>query len=160
DTVVSFAHLRLMENVENLFLQGNADLQGYGNGLSNGLYGNGGSNILDGGAGADVMVGFTGNDAYFVDNAGDMVVENANGGTDVVFSIAHLRVTENVEYLVLQGSADVQGYGNGLSNGIYGNSGSNILDGGAGVMASGAGNDAYFVDNGGDLVLENANEGT
>src|SRR5262245_44139962 len=162
DTVVSFAHLRLTENVENLFLQGNADLQGYGNGLSNGLYGNGASNILDGGAGADVMVGFTGNDAYFVDNAGDMVVEYANGGTDVVFSSAHLRLTENVEYLVLQGSADLQGYGNSLSNGIYGNTGSNILDGGAGadVMAGGAGNDVYYVDNAGDLVIENANEGT
>jgi hypothetical protein len=30
--------------VENLILQGNADLQGYGNGLSNALYGNSGNN--------------------------------------------------------------------------------------------------------------------
>ena len=30
-------------------------------------------------------------------------------------------------------SADLQGYGNSLSNAIYGNSGNNILDGGAGA---------------------------
>ena len=40
--VYSTAHFRLSDNVENLILQGNADLQGYGNGLSNALYGNSG----------------------------------------------------------------------------------------------------------------------
>ena len=35
--VYSTAHFRLSDNVENLILQGNADLQGYGNGLSNAL---------------------------------------------------------------------------------------------------------------------------
>jgi hypothetical protein len=39
--------------VENLLLQGNADLQGYGNALANSIVGNSGNNILDGGAGAD-----------------------------------------------------------------------------------------------------------
>jgi hypothetical protein len=42
--VYSTAHFRLSDNVENLILQGNADLQGYGNGLSNALYGNSGNN--------------------------------------------------------------------------------------------------------------------
>jgi hypothetical protein len=55
------------------------------------------------------MVGGAGNDAYYVDNTGDMVVENSNEGTDTVFSTAHLRLTENVEYLVLQGSAEPAG---------------------------------------------------
>ena len=41
---VETAHFRLSDNVENLILQGNADLQGYGNGLSNALYGNSGNN--------------------------------------------------------------------------------------------------------------------
>ena len=44
-------------NVENLILQGSADLQGYGNGVANVLYGNTGNNLLNGGAGADLMVG-------------------------------------------------------------------------------------------------------
>src|SRR5262245_62710378 len=85
DTVFSTTHFALSANVENLVLQGSADLQGYGNNLANALYGNTGNNILNGGAGADVMFGGAGNDAYFVDG-GDGVIENANEGNDTVFS--------------------------------------------------------------------------
>jgi len=161
DTVYSTAHLALGDNVENLVLQGTADLQGYGNAMSNAIYGNSGSNLLDGRGGADMMVGGEGNDAYFVDDAGDGVHENANEGFDTVYSTAHLVLGANVENLVLQGNADLQGYGNGLSNAIYGNAGSNLLDGrgGADLMAGGDGNDVYFVDDAGDGVHENANEG-
>ena len=63
------------------------------------------------------------------------VIENAGEGNDTVFSTAHFRLSANVENLVLQGSADLQGYGNSLSNLIYGNAGNNILDGGAGADA-------------------------
>jgi Ca2+-binding RTX toxin-like protein len=161
DAVFSTAHLRLSANVETLVLQGAADLQGYGNGLSNTLHGNAGSNILDGDAGVDAMLGGAGNDIYFVDNAGDGVIENANEGNDVVFSTAHLRLSANVETLVLQGTADLQGFGNGLSNTLHGNAGNNLLDGDAGAdaMFGGAGNDIYFVDNAGDAVIESAGQG-
>jgi Ca2+-binding RTX toxin-like protein len=162
DTVYSTAHFRLSDNVENLILQGAADMQGYGNGLSNTLYGNSGNNLLDGGAGADGMFGGAGNDVYFVDNAGDAAIENADEGSDAVFSTAHFALSANVETLVLQGGADLQGYGNDLANKLYGNAGSNLLDGraGADAMFGGAGNDVYFVDDAGDLVFENLNEGT
>jgi len=162
DTVYSTAHLRLGANVENLVLQGSADLQGYGNSLSNAIYGNTGNNILDGDAGGDSMYGGAGNDTYYVDDAGDVLVENLNEGFDTVFSTASLTLTTNMETLVLQGSADLQGYGNGLSNSLYGNAGNNILDGGAGgdAMYGGAGNDVYYVDNGADVVIENAASGT
>jgi endoglucanase len=161
DTVFSTAHLRLMANVENLVLQSSADLQGYGNGQANALYGNTGNNLLDGGAGADAMVGGAGNDTYFVDDANDIVFENANEGIDVVLATAHFGLSANLESLVLQGGADLQGYGNGLTNSLYGNAGNNLLDGGtdADAMAGGAGNDTYFVDNAGDTVFESANEG-
>ena len=114
DTVYSTAHFALSANVETLVLQGTADLQGYGNSLANALYGNTGSNLLNGGAGADVMFGGAGNDVYFVD-AGDGVFENANEGTDAVFATTHFALSANVETLVLQGRADLQGYGNTLS---------------------------------------------
>jgi Ca2+-binding RTX toxin-like protein len=161
DTVYSTAHFRLSDNVENLILQGGADLQGYGNALANSLYGNGGSNILNGDAGADVMVGGAGDDAYFVDNFADAVFENAGEGNDTVYSTAHFRLSDDVENLILQGSADLQGYGNGLGNILYGNGGSNLLNGDAGadVMVGGAGDDAYFVDNFADAVFENPSEG-
>jgi Ca2+-binding RTX toxin-like protein len=160
DTVFSTVDLRLAANVENLVLQGSA-LQGYGNGLNNVLTGNASNNILDGDAGVDAMFGGAGNDAYFVDNGGDVVVEHANEGNDVVFSTAHFALSANVETLVLQGNADLQGYGNDLVNRLFGNAGNNLLDGrgGADIMKGGAGNDTYFVDDAGDTVTENANEG-
>jgi Ca2+-binding RTX toxin-like protein len=162
DAVFSTAHLVLPANVEALVLQGSADLQGYGNNLANALFGNAGSNLLEGRGGADYMAGGAGNDVYIVDDAGDAVIENAGEGNDAVFSTAHLVLPANVEVLVLQGSADLQGYGNGDANKLYGNAGGNLLDGrvGADVMRGGAGNDVYIVDNAGDLVFENSGEGT
>jgi Ca2+-binding RTX toxin-like protein len=162
DAVFSTAHLVLPANVEALVLQGSADLQGYGNSLANALFGNAGSNLLDGRGGADVMLGGAGNDVYFVDGAGDAVIENTGEGNDAVFSTAHFALSANVEILVLQGAADLQGYGNGDANTVYGNAGSNLLDGrgGADVMLGGLGNDVYVVDGAGDMVVENAGEGT
>ena len=160
DTVYATANYRLGANVEYLVLQGSA-MQGYGNALSNAIYGTGADNLLDGDAGADSMYGGAGNDAYFLDNIGDVVVENANEGSDTVYATANYRLGANVEYLVLLGGA-VQGYGNALSNAIYGTGADNLLDGDAGAdsMYGGAGNDAYFLDNIGDVVVENANEGS
>jgi Ca2+-binding RTX toxin-like protein len=162
DAVFSTAHFALSANVETLALQGGADLQGYGNNLANTLYGNAGNNLLDGRGGADIMSGGAGNDTYFVDDAGDMIIENLNEGTDAVFSTAHFALSANVETLVLQGNADLQGYGNSLANMLYGNAGNNLLDGrgGADIMRGGAGNDTYFVDDAGDMIIENLNEGT
>ena len=57
---------RLSANVENLILQGNADLQGYGNSQANVIYGNAGNNLLNGAGGVDLLVGGAGNDTYFV----------------------------------------------------------------------------------------------
>src|SRR5262249_24479551 len=117
------------------------------------LSGGGGSDALSGGAGADTMTGGTGNDVYFVDNPGDVVMENANEGMDTVYASTHYQLTANVENLTLQGGTDLQAYGNALVNVITGNNGNNVLDGGAGgdLLSGGMGDDVYFVDDAGDF---------
>src|SRR3954447_13410998 len=161
DLVQSSLSYTLGANVDNLTLTGGANINGTGNGDANVITGNSGNNIIDGAGGADTMAGGLGNDTYIVDNAGDVVTEALNAGTDTVqSSLANYTLTANVENLTLTGSANINGTGNGLANVITGNSGNNTLDGEAlaDTMIGGLGNDIYVVDNAGDVVTEALNE--
>ena len=105
------------------------------------------------------MLGGAGNDTYFVDNAGDLVFENADEGTDVVLSTVDYTLAANVEALVLQGAGNLSGTGNALANSIFGNIGANTIDGGAGVdrLTGDAGNDTFVFHAGqanGDTVVD------
>lgn len=169
DTVISSITRALGSNQENLILSGTAAINGTGNSLDNSLIGNSANNTLIGGIGADTMTGGLGNDTYVVDNAGDIVVENANEGTDSVQSSVAHALAANVEILTLTGSTAINGTGNELDNTITGNGGVNILDGGNGddTMNGGAGNDTLrgglgndtYIFGTGDTIVENANEG-
>jgi Ca2+-binding RTX toxin-like protein len=161
DTANLSINYTLPPNVENLALIGGSDLQGYGNGLANTITGNTGNNLIDGGIGADTMMGGAGNDTYFADNTSDTVVEAAASGNDSVFASVNFTLAPNVETLVMQGAADLQGYGNILVNGIFGNSGNNLIDGGGGadLMVGGMGNDTYFTDDPSDATFELAGQG-
>lgn len=127
-------------------------------GKSNGdlLRGLGGDDTLDGGIGADRMEGGSGNDTIYVDNAGDLVVENVGEGTDTVMASVSYTLGSNVERLTLTGSGAINATGNTTNNLITGNSGSNVIDGGLGddSMVGGAGNDTYMVGSTSDVVTE------
>lgn len=148
-----------------------------------------GDDVLNGRAGADILIGGLGNDTYYVDDAGDAVIELVDEGTDRAIAAVSYALGENVENLTLSGTEAVSGTGNGYNNTIVGNAAANTLDGldgddrlsggdgddlllggegndvlngsgGADTMAGGTGNDTYYVGNAGDAVTELADEGT
>jgi Ca2+-binding RTX toxin-like protein len=166
DTVEASATYSIasLANVENLTLTGTSAINATGNAAANVLTGNSGANTLNGGAGIDTLVGGAGNDTYVVDNAGDVITENASEGTDLVnasltFSLANFA---NVENLTLTGTSAINATGNAMANTLTGNSGNNVLDGGAGndTMVGGAGNDTYIVDSLSDVVTEASSAGS
>ncbi|WP_372353366.1 M10 family metallopeptidase C-terminal domain-containing protein [Rhizobium sp. BT-175] len=173
DTVrTALVSYTLGNNVENLTYTGSASFTGAGNALANTITGGAGNDVLNGAAGADTLIGGAGNDTYIVDNAGDIVTEAADAGTDTVRTTsANYTLAANVENLSFAGTGAFAGTGNNLDNTITGGAaadtlsggaGNDTLDGGAGAdtLIGGEGNDTYLVDNAGDLVTEAADEGT
>ncbi|MDE8762178.1 calcium-binding protein, partial [Rhizobium sp. CBK13] len=172
DTVrTTLASYTLGSDVEHLTYLGTAAFAGTGNSLDNTimggaaadtLSGGAGNDTLNGGAGADRLIGGTGDDTYIVDNAGDIVTEAADAGTDTVHTaLASYTLGSNVENLTYTGSGNFSGAGNALANTITGGAGNDVLNGGAGAdtLIGAAGNDTYIVDNAGDMVTESANAG-
>lgn len=142
----------------------------YGNAGVDFLYGQNGNDLLDGGAAADVMSGGAGNDVYYVDNAGDNVVEGAGvgSGTDTVYAAVNEWLQANVERLtLLNTAAALLGNGNGLNNTIVGNANNNFLNGfdgndliygrdGHDQISGGNGNDSLHGGNGIDRIVGGA----
>lgn len=161
DTVVSEYSYTLMENFENLVLDGTSGLSGTGtnganvltgnsganmlNGLDGNdtLYGGGGADTLNGGLGNDSMVGGVGNDTYIIDAVGDVAIELEGGGTDTLNTIFTTTLSSVFENLILSGTANLNGTGNALDNVLTGNAGDNLLAGSTGndTLIGGAGND-------------------
>ncbi|NNG24693.1 peroxidase family protein [Telluria aromaticivorans] len=128
------------------------------------LVGLNGNDTLNGGAGADEMIGGANNDAYTVDNTGDVVTELAGGGTDIIYTtLTSFALDElgNVENLQFIGSGNFTGRGTSAANMLTGGSGNDTLDGGAGAdrLTGNVGDDTYVVSDVGDLVIEGLGAG-
>jgi Ca2+-binding RTX toxin-like protein len=144
DTIqTASSYLLYQDHVENLTLTGSGDTYAIGNPNDNVIRGNSGDNELYGGVG---------DDTYYVQDKDDHVHESSVAGYDKVLSTVSFKLSNNVEYLKLTGSADIDGFGNTGNNTLIGNSGDNKLWGGTG-------NDTYYVQGNEDRAYEPQNGG-
>ncbi|MBR8829170.1 MAG: hypothetical protein DSM107014_14945 [Gomphosphaeria aponina SAG 52.96 = DSM 107014] len=151
DALTTSATRTLPGNVENLILTGEANINGTGNTLNNiltgnlgnnKLLGNAGNDTLNGKAGTDTLSGGLGNDKYTVESKADTVIELADEGSDVVTAGGNYTLSDNIENLILTGTA-INGQGNEQNNNITGNANNNLLIGneGSDILIGKTGND-------------------
>ncbi|WP_201832117.1 calcium-binding protein [Microvirga zambiensis] len=126
-----------------------------GNEFNNRIEGTSGNDTLDGKGGVDMLIGGAGDDLYIVDNASDLVWEEAGQGYDTVIASASYALGANVEVLKAAGGTfAINLVGNALANEIFGNLGANEihgLDGNDSLYGDG-GNDRIFGGGGQDLL--------
>ena len=115
--------------------------------------GSSGADTLHSGAGPNTLEGRGGDDLYFVNNADDAVIEEANGGHDTVVASVNYTLPDNhnIELLSMLGSGLI-GTGSAGADTLHSNSGPNKLLGLDG-------DDLYYVNNTADVVTEAANGG-
>ena len=170
ETVPSSVSVEMTEDSPpNVVLMGSADLGVSGNSAANILVGNDGSNTLDGGPGNDIMLGGKGDDIYYIDSLDDAVIELRAEGRDTVITGISYTLPDQVENLVLVGSATMGSgnamdnviTGNDLVNYLYGLAGNDVLDGrgGGDFLVGGIGNDTYIIDSFEDSIEERFNQG-
>jgi uncharacterized protein YjiK len=120
-----------------------------GRGGADTINGLGGNDILNGGADADTMSGGSGSDRYFVDDAGDTVIEIAGqGGADMVITSVSYTLDAGQSIERLRAGTDASGLtlgGNELGNTILGGDGNDTIVGGGGldVLLGGDGSDTF-----------------
>jgi Ca2+-binding RTX toxin-like protein len=147
----------------------------YGESGNDTIYGGIHDDDLNGGSGTDYMAGGRGNDHYWVDDAGDVVVENefdpGYDSVNLMISNADYLLPAHVEKLWMFNLGPMNGTGNGMDNFINGNAWGNTLDGAGGAdeihggyhnsggapddddqLHGSAGNDRLFGESGNDML--------
>lgn len=152
-----------VEVLKGLLLSGNDRFTGSSG--ADWLQGYAGNDSIDGGSGNDTMEGGVGNDAYYVRQAGDIILEQSGGGTDVAYVYA---ASYTLPAHVENGRAQATGVsltGNELGNRLWGGNGGQTLAGGLGddtldggngrdTLIGGNGSDTYYVNQSDDRVQE------
>ena len=118
------------------------------------LFGLGGNDILDGGTATDRLEGGSGNDIYYVDHFQDTIIEQADGGYDIMITNSdglygnYHRIAANVEQMIMTGSGWQSGEGNGQNNFIIGSESESIIFGYSGndLIYGMAGTDRIYGD--------------
>ncbi|HEY0131424.1 MAG TPA: hypothetical protein VGB57_08455, partial [Allosphingosinicella sp.] len=124
-------------------------LQLIGGAFNDDLRGGAGIDTFNGNGGADTMAGAGGNDIYFVENAGDVVVELAGEGTDEIrtfLAVQNLAGT-NVENMRAMSDIAHEFRGNESNNIVTGAAGRDTVylqQGGNDRVSGLAGNDTFF----------------
>ncbi|MFD0915550.1 calcium-binding protein [Pseudahrensia aquimaris] len=136
------------------------------------LVGGMGTNNLNGGIGIDTMIGMDGDDVYSVGDSADVVIEQENEGTDIVFSVASSYfLADNVEngsYISSALGATLGG--NELANTLNGNGRENTLIGLGGkdtlvsfgegnTLDGGEGDDTYSIRSANNTFIESVGGG-
>jgi len=133
------------------------------------LIGGAGVDRLVGGENADIMSGGADDDSYYVDDAGDRVIESVGGGIDRVYSSVSwsMAAHQEIEYLRVHDGGATSGVtlgGNELDNSLIGGGGNDVLRGrtgndllvggvGADLLLGGAGDDELHGGKGGVDVM-------
>ena len=133
-TTPQFPHLDGLAGADSL-TGDERDNRLYGGAHGDELFGQDGNDILDGGTEADRLEGGAGNDIYYVDHFQDTIIEQADGGYDIMFTNpdgiygnSH-RMALNVEQMIMTGSGWQMGEGNGQENFIIGSESENLIFG-------------------------------
>ncbi|MEM7683668.1 MAG: hypothetical protein AAF293_02515 [Pseudomonadota bacterium] len=139
-----------------------------GTGADEDLVGLAGDDMLFGQGGNDTMAGGFGNDRYFLDDAGDIAIEQANQGIDQIDTAFDLVLPDHIERAAVRGGVSAGGAvditGNDLNNFIVGSDQENVLIGGGGrdrliafggddTLEGGADNDVLEGGLGADLFI-------
>jgi Ca2+-binding RTX toxin-like protein len=125
------------------------------------LLGNDGNDRLIGGDGDDTLIGGLGNDVYVIQTSGDVVMELAGEGTDLVEALVSTTLDDNVENLTLMPGHALLATGNASNNTIRGNELDNRLQGLAGAdrLYSGLGVDTLVGGDGNDNLYAEGSGG-